>query len=161
MAIRSGACPRTTLVAHVPLPVAETPTNTQVKKRRVVTQASNPVVKVCVEEKLAAFADYWSPRIVAELNDQHIKLVKLHGDFVWHLHEHEDELFYVIKGTLVIELRDRNIVLNPGEFVVIPKGVEHRPVARDEVHVMLFEPAGTVNTGNNSGDLTVTEPQHI
>lgn len=126
-----------------------------------MTQSTNRILKVCVEEKLAAINEYWSPRIVADLNNQQVKLARLYGEFVWHHHEHEDELFYVIKGTLIIELRDRNIELNEGELVVIPKGVEHRPVARDEVHVLLFEPAGTVNTGNNSGDLTVSNPQYI
>lgn len=98
--------------------------------------------------KLAAFADPWNPRIVAELNGQHVKLAKLQGEFVWHHHEREDELFLVLHGTLRMQFRDREVAIRPGELIVVPRGVEHRPIADDEVHVMLFEPASTLNTGN-------------
>jgi mannose-6-phosphate isomerase-like protein (cupin superfamily) len=112
-------------------------------------------------EKLAQFDDYWSPKIVGELNGQHVKLAKLKGGFVWHHHEHEDELFYVIKGSLVIQFRDKDVTLNPGEFLIIPRGVEHRPIATEEVHVMLFEPATTLNTGNTQNDFTVKNLDQI
>jgi mannose-6-phosphate isomerase-like protein (cupin superfamily) len=105
-------------------------------------------VKVNVDEKLQLFSDHWHPRIVAALNGQHVKLAKLKGEFVWHKHDLEDELFYVLKGTLRLEFRDRHVQVNPGEFIVVPKGVEHRPVAEEEVSVMLFEPASTLNTGD-------------
>jgi mannose-6-phosphate isomerase-like protein (cupin superfamily) len=104
--------------------------------------------KVNIAEKLSQFSDYWNPRIVAELNGQHVRAVKLKGEFVWHHHDHEDELFMVIKGVLKMELRDKTITINEGEFLVVPHGVEHKPVADEEVHILLFEPAATVNTGN-------------
>ena len=106
-------------------------------------------------EKFRLFDDAWHPRIVGELNDCHVKLVKLRGEFVWHHHENEDELFLVIKGNLLIRLRDRNLSLREGEFVIIPKGVEHMPVAEDEVHVLLLEQKTTVNTGNVQNERTV------
>jgi mannose-6-phosphate isomerase-like protein (cupin superfamily) len=102
--------------------------------------------KINIEEKLSRFSEHWNPRIVAELNGQ--------GEFVWHKHEHEDELFYVVKGEFKIEFRDRTVQLKEGEFIVVPRGVEHRPVAEKEVSVMLFEPVGTLNTGDNRGELT-------
>ena len=117
--------------------------------------------KVNVAEKLKQFTEYWSPRVVGELNGQQIKLVKLKGDFVWHHHENADELFLVVKGRLVIQLRDRDITLDAGEFFIVPRGVEHKPFAEDEVHVMLFEPAGTLNTGNVSNERTVHELERI
>ena len=117
--------------------------------------------KIDVAAKLALVHDYWTPHIIAELNGQHVKVVKLKGEFVWHRHEHEDELFYVLDGRLVIELRDGAITLDRGELCVVPRGVEHRPVAADEVHVLLFEPAGTRNTGNVENDRTVPEPRRI
>lgn len=104
--------------------------------------------KVNIAEKLNLFEDHWSPKIVGEINDSHIKLVKLSGEFVWHHHEEEDEMFLVIEGKLLIKFRDRDVWLDKGEFIIIPKGVEHMPVAEDEVHVMLIEPKTTVNTGN-------------
>lgn len=104
--------------------------------------------KVNVSEKFMLFSEHWSPKIVAELNGQAVKLVKIQGEFVWHHHDHEDELFYVVRGTLRMEFRDRVVVVEPGEFIVVPRGVEHRPVAVEEVHLMLFEPLETVNTGN-------------
>lgn len=109
--------------------------------------------KVNVGEKFGLFNEYWSPKIVGDLNDAHIKLAKFKGEFVWHKHDHEDELFFVVKGTLRICLRDKEIELNEGEFVVIPKGVEHLPVAEEEVHVMLIEPKTTLNTGDANSDL--------
>ena len=104
--------------------------------------------KVSLVEKLGLFQDYWSPKIVGELNDSFVKLVKLKGEFVWHHHETEDELFLVLKGSLLMKLRDRDIRVEEGEFVIIPRGVEHLPVAEEEVHVLLLEPKSTLNTGN-------------
>lgn len=111
--------------------------------------------KVNIAQKLALITEYWSPRIVGELNGQHVKLTKLKGDFIWHHHEHEDEMFLVIKGTLLMRLRDGDVTLNEGEFFVVPKGIEHQPVADEEVHVLLFEPAGTLNTGNVRNERTL------
>lgn len=119
------------------------------------------VEKVNLAEKLATFSAHWSPKIVGELNGQHVKLVKLLGPFDWHHHEHEDELFLVVKGRFVMELRDRALPIEEGELVVIPRGVEHRPVAEEETHVLLFEPAGTLNTGNVTTAKTVTAPERI
>jgi mannose-6-phosphate isomerase-like protein (cupin superfamily) len=112
------------------------------------------IEKVKISEKLSQFSDHWNPRIVAELNGQHVKLVKFKGDFVWHKHDLEDEMFLVINGAFKMELRDKTIDLNAGDFIVIPKGIEHRPVANNEVHVMLFEPATTLNTGDKQTELT-------
>lgn len=117
--------------------------------------------KVNLAEKLSRFTEHWSPRVVAELNGQQVKLAKLEGEFVWHHHEEADELFLVLEGRLVIQLRDRDVTLTPGELFVVPKGVEHRPVAHAEVHLLLFEPAGTVNTGNVTNEYTVPEPDRI
>ena len=110
---------------------------------------------VNISQKFDLFNEYWSPRIVGELNDSHVKLVKLKGEFVWHQHENEDELFLVIKGKLLIKLRDRDLWLNEGELVIIPKGVEHCPVAEEEVHVLLLEPKSTLNTGDQQNERTV------
>ena len=110
--------------------------------------------KVNLEEKLAKFSDHWSPKIVGELNGQHVKLAKFKGEFVWHSHENEDEMFFVVKGSFVMEFRDRSVVVGENEFLIVPKSVEHRPVADEEVSVMLFEPAETLNTGNAASDLT-------
>ena len=110
--------------------------------------------KVNIAEKLGQFADHWNPRIVGELNGQHVKLVKFRGEFVWHKHDHEDELFLVVRGAFRMELRDKTVFLTAGDFIIIPKGTEHRPVADEEVHVMLFEPASTLNTGDRVSDLT-------
>ena len=142
--------------------------------------------KINLAEKLSKFSAHWSPKIIAELNGQHVKLVKFRGEFVWHSHEHEDELFYVVSGSFRMELkepirssaadvssdirtppsggvqlRDRTVELRAGEMFVVPRGVEHRPVADEEVAVMLFEPAATVNTGNAGGDKTVAKPDWI
>ena len=112
------------------------------------------VEKVNIHDKLSQISDYWNPRIVGELNQQYVKLVKFQGEFVWHHHEHEDEMFLVIAGQFKMELRDKTILLTTGDFIIIPRGVEHRPVAEGEVQVMLFEPAATLNTGNLKNELT-------
>jgi mannose-6-phosphate isomerase-like protein (cupin superfamily) len=104
--------------------------------------------KVSLIEKLSLFSDHWNPRVVGALNGQHVKLVKFQGAFVWHHHEHEDELFLVVRGRFRMEFRDRHVSLGENEFLIVPRGVEHRPVADEEVSVLLFEPATTVNTGN-------------
>ena len=114
-----------------------------------------------LREKFAAISEHWSPRIVAELNGQHVKLVKFRGDFVWHHHDHEDELFLVHRGGFRMEFRDRVVELNAGDMIVVPRGVEHRPVADEEVEVVLFEPAGTLNTGNVVNERTVREPARV
>ena len=111
--------------------------------------------KVNLQEKFALFHDHWRPRILGEVNDCQVKAAKLLGEFEWHHHEQEDEMFLVIKGQLTIKLRDRDIVLNPGEFLIIPRGVEHLPVADEEVHLLLFEPKTTLNTGTLESDRTV------
>lgn len=116
--------------------------------------------KVNVAEKLALFDEHWSPKVVAELNGQHVKLVKLLGTFSWHHHDEEDELFFVVEGRFRMEFRDRSVWLEEGEMIVVPRGVEHRPVAEEEAHVMLFEPASTLNTGNVRNELT-TEAERI
>ena len=113
--------------------------------------------KINLAEKLATFADHWHPRIVGELNGQHVKVAKILGEFDWHHHEAEDELFLVVKGRLVIKLRDRDVVLEAGEFFIVSRGVEHKPVAAQEVHLLLFEPASTLNTGNVNDERTVAE----
>jgi mannose-6-phosphate isomerase-like protein (cupin superfamily) len=117
--------------------------------------------KINIAEKLAMFNTYWDPKIVGELNGQQVKLVKLKGEFVWHKHDHEDELFYVLEGKFNMEFRDKTVEINPNEFIIVPKGVEHRPVANHEVSVMLFEPAGTLNTGNIKGVLTKEAPEKL
>jgi len=117
--------------------------------------------KVNLKEKLARFGEPWQPKIVGELNGQHVKLAKFRGAFVWHHHEHEDELFLVVQGRFRMELRDRAVELGEGEFLIVPRGVEHRPVADEEVHVLLFEPAGTLNTGNVVNERTVADPEHL
>lgn len=117
--------------------------------------------RVSLAEKLAAISDYWQPKIVAELNGQQVKLAKLRGEFVWHRHEAEDELFLVLAGRLRLELRERVVELGPGELAVVPRGVEHRPVAEGEVHLLLFEPASTLNTGNLRNERTVEQPERI
>lgn len=117
--------------------------------------------KVNLAEKFALFDDYWSPKIAGEFNGQQIKLAKLKGEFVWHHHANEDELFWVIKGKLVIKLRGEDVVLQEGEFFIIPRGVEHKPVALEEVHVVLIEPKGTLNTGNVQNEHTREELERI
>ena len=110
--------------------------------------------KVNLRDKLDLFQEQWSPKIVGELNDQQVKLVKFRGPFVWHHHDHEDELFLVVKGRFRMEFRDRDLWLEEGEFLVVPRGVQHRPVADEEAHVLLFEPASTLNTGNVRNERT-------
>jgi mannose-6-phosphate isomerase-like protein (cupin superfamily) len=119
------------------------------------------VTKINLAEKFARFSDQWSPKIVADLNDSQVKLAKVEGEFVWHNHADEDELFLVVKGELTIELRDGQVTLGPGELVVIPKGVEHRPVAREEVQLILIEPKGIKHTGDVVSERTVTEYSRI
>jgi mannose-6-phosphate isomerase-like protein (cupin superfamily) len=121
----------------------------------------NAIVKVSLTEKLAMFSEHWSPRIVAQVNTTHVKVVKLQGEFHWHHHETEDELFLVLKGRLLMQLRDQDVWVEPGELIVVPHGVEHRPVAPEEVHLVLIEPAGTLNTGTVRNARTVEEPQWI
>ncbi|MBC7948108.1 MAG: cupin domain-containing protein [Chitinophagaceae bacterium] len=117
--------------------------------------------KVIISEKFTAFSDYFNPRVVGELNGQQVKLVKFKGEFVWHHHEHEDELFLVIEGSFDMHLRDKIITVNAGEFLVMPRGIEHKPVAREEVSILLFEPATTLNTGNVENGLTVKKLERI
>ena len=117
--------------------------------------------KINLLEKFTLFAEHWSPKIVGELNGQQVKLVKFEGAFVWHKHDNEDELFLVVKGSFRMELRDKTIELNEGEFLIVPRGVEHRPVAEKEVWVLLFEPATTLNTGDVIDDKTKTTLETI
>ena len=117
--------------------------------------------KINLAEKFAAFSEHWSPRIVGELNGQHVKLSKFKGAFIWHHHDDEDELFLVHRGRFRMEFRDRTVELGPGDFLIVPRGVEHRPVSDEEVEVVLFEPAGTLNTGNVTNARTVANPARI
>ncbi len=120
--------------------------------------------KINLAEKFSQFSDYFNPRIAGELNGQQVKqvkLVKFQGEFVWHHHDNEDELFYVVKGSFDMHLPDKIITINAGEFLIIPRGVEHKPVAKEEVEIMLFEPATTLNTGNIENDLTKKELKHL
>lgn len=117
--------------------------------------------KVNVEEKLALIHDYWNPKIVGELNNQQVKLVKFKGEFVFHKHDNEDEMFFVLKGSFKMEYRDKTITINENEFLIVPRGVEHKPVADEEVSVMLFEPASTLNTGNVENEFTKHELSKI
>jgi mannose-6-phosphate isomerase-like protein (cupin superfamily) len=119
------------------------------------------VEKVNIAERFGRFSDHWSPKIAGELNDSYVKLVKVKGEFVWHHHEHEDELFLVVKGRLVIRFRDRDVELREGEFLIVPKGVEHMPVAKEETHILLLEPKSTLNTGNVRNERTVAELERI
>jgi len=117
--------------------------------------------KVNVKEKFEKFSDHWNPRIVGELNGQQVKLAKLKGEFIWHTHDDEDEMFWIVKGKLKIELRDSTVELSENEFFIVPRGVEHKPIAEEEVHVMLFEPAATKHTGNEKHKLTNNHQQHL
>jgi mannose-6-phosphate isomerase-like protein (cupin superfamily) len=110
--------------------------------------------KVNTKQKLSQFNDHWNPKIVGELNGQHIKLVKFQGEFVWHKHDNEDEMFFVLAGQFKMEFRDKTVELHENDFLIVPKGIEHRPVAAQEVSVMLFEPVTTINTGNIENQLT-------
>jgi len=117
--------------------------------------------KVNLSEKFGLFEDLWSPKIVGELNESYVKLVKLQGEFVWHRHEEEDELFLVVKGRLTIRLRDRDVRLEEGEFFIVPRGVEHLPVADEQAHVLLLEPKTTLNTGDVRNERTVEELERV
>jgi mannose-6-phosphate isomerase-like protein (cupin superfamily) len=119
------------------------------------------VNKVNLREKFALFADHWSPKVVGDLNGQQVKLVKFQGEFVWHKHDSEDELFLVVRDRFRMEFRDRHVWLEEGEFLIVPRGVEHRPVAEEEVHVLLFEPATTLNTGEVRDERTVEQLDRI
>lgn len=119
------------------------------------------VEKVNLASKFALFSEAWSPKVVGELNGQHVKLARLRGPFVWHHHEAEDELFLVVRGRLRMELRDKTVELEPGEFLIVPRGVEHRPVADEEVEVLLFEPASTLNTGNVRNERTAEHLERL
>lgn len=114
-----------------------------------------------VADKFPLIPDYWSPRIIAQVNDTHVKAARLLGEFDWHHHTDEDELFWVIRGRLLIQFRDRDVWLEPGELLVVPRGVEHRPIAHEEVHLVLVEPATTLNTGNVVSERTVRDPEPI
>ena len=110
--------------------------------------------KVNIAEKLSKFSDHWNPRVIGELNGQQVRAVKLKGEFVFHHHDNEDEMFLVMKGTLKMEFLDRIEIIKPGEFIIVPRGVEHKPVAEEEVELLLFEPASTLNTGNIDNERT-------
>jgi mannose-6-phosphate isomerase-like protein (cupin superfamily) len=116
---------------------------------------------VNLAEKFLKFQDYWNPRVIGELNDSHVKAVKLRGEFVWHHHDIEDELFLVVKGTLRMRFRDREVIVREGEFIIVPRGVEHLPVADEEVHIILLEPKTTLNTGNVTNERTVRELERL
>ncbi len=117
--------------------------------------------KVNLKNKLSQFKSYWDPKIVGELNGQHVKLVKFREEFVWHKHDLEDEMFFVVHGSFDMLFRNRTVRLEEGEFIIVPRGVEHCPKADDEVHIMLFEPAGTVNTGDAESEKTVISPDRL
>jgi mannose-6-phosphate isomerase-like protein (cupin superfamily) len=117
--------------------------------------------KVNVSEKLSLFHEYWSPKIIGEVNESYVKVAKFKGEFLWHTHDNEDEMFYVVKGQLIIKFRDKDIILNPGEFLIVPKGVEHMPVAEEEVEVMLIETKTTLNTGDVKSEKTVENLEKI
>ncbi len=117
--------------------------------------------KVNLQEKFSLFDEYWSPKVVGELNGQMVKVAKIKGEFDWHRHTNEDELFLVIKGRVTIKLRDRDVVLEPGEILIVPRGVEHKPVAEEEAHIVMFEPATTLNTGNVETKRTVKTLERI
>jgi len=126
------------------------------------TQKSHgPLEKINLAAKLELFHEYWSPKIVGEVNDSYVKLVKFKGEFVWHFHEREDELFLVLKGRLLMKFRDREVCINEGELIIVPRGVEHLPVAEEEVHVVLLEPKTTLNTGNVENEKTLRQLQKI
>ena len=126
-----------------------------------MTATTAAVRKVNLAEMFSRFQDHWSPKIVGEVNDSLVKLTKLKGEFVWHHHDKEDELFLVVQGKLRLKLRDQDLVLGPGEFAIIPHGVEHLPVAEEETHVLLFEPRATLNTGNVHNERTVAELERL
>ncbi len=124
------------------------------QRPQISTAKNNIMNKVNLEEKFKLFSEHWSPKIVGELNGQHVKIAKFKGEFAWHSHDNEDEMFLVVDGILKIEFREKTVTLKRNEFIIVPKGVEHKPFAEDEVWVMLFEPATTLNTGNIENELT-------
>ena len=130
-------------------------------KRGVLDIGEKTIETVNVEEKFSKIKEHWKPKIIGELNDSYVKAVKVKGEFVWHHHENEDELFLVIKGRLRMRFRDRDVMVSPGEFIIVPKGVEHLPVAEEEVHIVLLEPKTTLNTGNVQNERTVVELERI
>ena len=117
--------------------------------------------KINIEQKLSLFNDHWNPKIIGELNHQHVKLAKLKGEFIWHKHDDEDELFLVLRGQLEIVLEDRTVILNKGEFFIVPKGVLHKPIAKEETHLLLFEPLSTKHTGDVLADITLETYEEI
>ena len=119
------------------------------------------ITKNNIQEKLDQFTSHWTPHIIAELNGQAVKIAKIKGDFIWHKHDEEDEMFWVIKGCMKMELRDQTLTLHQGDFTVIPKGVEHKPSAKNETHILMFEPIETLNTGDGQSSLTVENPKKI
>jgi mannose-6-phosphate isomerase-like protein (cupin superfamily) len=123
---------------------------------------TNPYMeKVNINQKFSQFSDHWNPRIIGELNGQQVKAAKLKGEFIWHQHDHEDELFLVTRGKLKMEFRDKTIEVQEGEFIIVPRGVQHKPVAEEEVELLLFEPASTVNTGNIENERTVKKLKKV
>ena len=114
-----------------------------------------------LNDKFSLFNEKWTPKLVGELNGQHIKLAKIKGEFIWHKHDDADEMFLVVKGSITIKMRDKDVTLNKGEFFIVPSGVEHKPIAEEEAHIMLFEPAGTLNTGKLEHENTVHKPERI
>ena len=117
--------------------------------------------KINIYDKLNLFNEYWSPKILGEVNESYVKVAKLKGEFLWHIHENEDEMFYILKGLLIIRFRDKDVILNEGEFIIIPKGIEHMPVAKEEVYVMLIEAKTTLNTGDVRNERTVEKLENI
>ena len=117
--------------------------------------------KINLAEKLAQVSEYWSPKIVGQVNDSLVKVVKFQGEFLWHHHENEDEMFLVVKGTMRMRFRERDVMVREGEFIIVPRGIEHMPVAEEEVHVVLFEPKSTLNTGNVRNERTLPELERI
>lgn len=117
--------------------------------------------KINLEEKFKVFNEYWSPKIIGELNESYVKIAKFKGEFTWHIHDNEDEMFYVVKGVLTVKFKDKDICLREGETIIIPKGTEHMPIAEEEVHVLLIEPKSTLNTGNVVNEKTVEKPERL
>ena len=130
-------------------------------KRKRAQNNSGPMEKINLAEKFGLFEEQWSPKLVGELNGQHVKLAKVQGEFIWHRHDDEDELFLVIKGRLMIKLRDRDVTLDEGELFIVPRGVEHKPVAEEEAYILMFEPASTRNTGNLQNERTVANLERL
>src|SRR6266849_9371363 len=126
------------------------------------SQSLGAVMKtINLKEKFSLISDYWNPRVIGEVNDCHVKAVKLKGEFIWHHHDHEDELFLVVKGRLQMKFRDREAIVREGEFLIVPRGVDHLPVAEEEVHILLIEPKSTLNTGNINNERTVAQLERI